>query len=280
MRVHAVALASTPDAEANLALALAAVRAAADDGAALVVLPEYARAFDPRGVGRAQAEPLDVGFVPALQAAAREHGVAVVAGTVAPDGALAANVVVAVDAAGELVGAYRKVHLYDAFGHRESDRLVAGDADAAPVVVTLGQDVDGDVDGDAGGLRVGVLTCYDLRFPESARRCVDAGADVLVVPAAWATGSHKEEHWRTLLRARAIENTCYVIGAAQQGRGVTGSSTVIDPDGVVLAEAGGPPGGGPSAAVAEVSADVVASVRERNPSLVNRRYAVVPLPGA
>ena len=80
------------------------------------------------------------------------------------------NAVVAVDGHGELAGTYRKVHLYDAFGHRESDRLVPGPADAPPLVV------------EVGGLTFGVLTCYDLRFPESARRLVDAGAQVLVVP--------------------------------------------------------------------------------------------------
>ena len=264
MRVHAVALASSDDVAATAEQAFAAVRLAASDGADLVVLPEYARAFDHRGVGRDLSEPLDVGFVPALRRLAAEVGVAVVAGTTVPAGDRAANVVVAVDAAGALVGTYRKVHLYDAFGHRESERLVAGDPAAAPLLLPV------------AGLTVGVLTCYDLRFPEVGRRLVDAGADVIVVPAAWAAGEHKAEHWATLLRARAIENTCYVVAAAQQGRGVVGRSAVVDPDGVVVAEAGH--GAAGDAAAADLSADVVRAVRERNPSLANRRYGVVPLP--
>lgn len=277
VRVHVVGLRSTADRASNAAAARAAVEAAAAGGANLVVLPEYAAAFDPRGVGREHAEPLDGPFVATLRAAARAGGVAVVAGTAVPEGALAANVVVALDASGALVGTYRKVHLYDAFGHRESDRLVPGDPAQAPLVV------------DVAGLRLGVLTCYDLRFPEVARRLVDAGAQVVVVPAAWAAGENKAEHWRTLLRARAIENTAYVLGAAQQGPGVTGDCLVVDPDGVVRAATGGGSeradaavagASGVVVAVADLSVTVVAAARARNPSLANRRYTVVPVPPA
>ncbi|WP_182113293.1 MULTISPECIES: nitrilase-related carbon-nitrogen hydrolase [unclassified Actinotalea] len=274
IRVHAVALRSDPDRPTAAAAAVAAVERAADDGAALVVLPEYAVAFDPRGVGSDQAEPLDGPFVAGLARAAARTGVVVVAGTVLPGSRpeRAVNAVVALGADGVL-GVYRKVHLYDAFGHRESERLEPGDPAAAPLVVPVGD------------LRVGVLTCYDLRFPESARLLVDAGATVLAVPAAWAAGEHKADHWATLLRARAIENTAYVVGATQRGPGVVGGPAVVDPDGVVLA---GDPGrvaaddrgrdadDGPEVAAAELDAGVVARVRERNPSLRNRRYRVVP----
>lgn len=260
--VHVAATTTGSDPVAALRTARSAVAAAASDGAHLLVLPEYAAAFDPRGVGREHAQPLDGPFVSGLRSAARDAGVAVVAGTVLPadDGVRGVNALVVVDATGELAGVYRKVHLYDAFGRRESDRLAPGAADAPPVVVPV------------GGLLVGVMTCYDLRFPESARRLVDAGATVLAVPAAWAAGEHKEDHWRTLLRARAIEDCAYVLGSAQQGRGVTGRSTVVDPHGVVLGTSAGP---GPVRA--ELDPDLVAAVREQNPSLVNRRYAVVPL---
>lgn len=260
MRVHAVALASTRDAAGNLAAVTAAVGSAAADGADLVLLPEYAAAFDPRGVGRELAEPLDGPFVEGLCRASGADGPVVVGGTAVPEGERAANVVVAVRG-GAVVGTYRKVHLYDAFGHRESDRLVAGDPAAPPLVL------------EAGGLPAGVMTCYDLRFPEAARRLVDAGAQVLLVPAAWAAGEHKVEHWETLLRARAIENTCYVVAACQQGPGVTGDCLVVGPDGVVLARASEPG----AAAVADLAPGHLAAVRERNPSLANRRYGVVPL---
>ncbi|MBB2923913.1 nitrilase-related carbon-nitrogen hydrolase [Cellulomonas cellasea] len=273
-------------------VALDALATAARAGADLLVLPEYASAFDPRGVGLEHAEPLTGPFVSALRERAARTGVAVLAGTTLPGSgvaggdpasgpssaadrdarpggssaadagapARAVNAVVAIDARGELVGTYRKVHLYDAFGARESDRLEPGPPDAPPLVL------------DVGGLRFGVLTCYDLRFPESARRVVDAGADVLVVPAAWASGELKAMHWRALAVARAIENTAVVLGVGQAGPGVVGRSLVVGPDGVVGLELDERP----DVRTVDVDGAGLAAVRARNPSLANRRYAVVP----
>jgi predicted amidohydrolase len=252
------------DRPANRAAVVDAFAAAAREHADLLVLPEYASGFDPRGVGPEHAEPLTGPFVETLRAQAARTGVAVVAGTTLPGASAerAVNAVVAVDHAGELVGVYRKVHLYDAFGTRESDRLEPGPPDAPPLVL------------DVAGLRFGVLTCYDLRFPESARRAVDAGAQVLVVPAAWAAGDRKELHWRALAVARAIENTCAVVAVGQAGPGVVGRSLVVGPDGVVDLELGAEP------ALGSIDIDParIARERERNPSLANRRYATTPLP--
>lgn len=250
------------DHAANLVTVGAAFREAARVRADLLVLPEYAAGFDPRGTGVEHAEPLDGPFVTTLRRLAREHGVAAIAGTLVPGSVAgrAVNVVVAVDASGELVGTYRKVHLYDAFGHRESDRLDAGDPAAPPLVLRLGD------------LTFGVMTCYDLRFPESARRLVDAGADVLVVPAAWAAGDLKADQWRTLARARAIENTAVVLAVGQAGKGVTGRSLLVGPDGQVGLELGERA----ELRSADLDPAALAGVRERNPSLANRRYAVVP----
>lgn len=174
--------------------------------------------------------------------------------------ARATNAVVAVDGAGAVVGLYRKVHLYDAFGSRESDRLRPGPSDAAPLVL------------DVAGVRFGVLTCYDLRFPESARRLVDAGADVLVVPAAWADGDLKAMHWRTLAVARAIENTAAVVAVGMAGKGVVGRSLVVGPDGVVGLELDEKS----AIRTVDLDPDELRAVREKNPSLANRRYGVVP----
>ncbi|MBO0922256.1 hydrolase [Cellulomonas sp. zg-ZUI222] len=267
VRVTVAQLQVGPDRTANLLAAQDALRTAARARADVVVLPEYASAYDPRGVGVDLAEPLDGPFVGALRQAAARHGLAVVAGTTLPDGApgadgrpRAVNAVVAVDATGDVAGVYRKVHLYDAFGHRESDRLAPGPADAPPLVL------------DVAGLRFGVLTCYDLRFPESARRVVDAGADVLVVPAAWVAGDLKALHWRTLAVARAIENTAAVVAVGQAGTGVVGRSLVVGPDGVVGLELDGTP----QVRTVDLDAAALRAVRERDPSLANRRYAVVP----
>ncbi|WNB87569.1 carbon-nitrogen hydrolase family protein [Cellulomonas sp. ATA003] len=251
-----------PDHGAARATALSAVDAAQHAGARLVVLPEYASGFDPRGVGPEHAEPLDGPFVSALRERARATATAVIAGTTLPGHRpdRAVNAVVAIGADGAVAGVYRKVHLYDAFGHRESERLEPGAADAPPLVL------------DVGPLRFGVMTCYDLRFPESARRLVDAGAHVLVVPAAWVAGPGKAAQWEALAVARAIENTSAVLAVGQAGRGVTGTSLAVAADGRVLERLGA----GPGTLTVDLDGAAITAVRDRNPSLANRRYAVVP----
>ncbi|WP_322645585.1 carbon-nitrogen hydrolase family protein [Oerskovia flava] len=250
------------DHAANLLAVGSAFAEASRVGSDLLVLPEYTSGYDRRGVGPEHAEPLDGPFVRSLAASAAETGVAVVAGTTLPGSRpdRAVNAVVALDASGSLVGVYRKVHLYDAFGQRESDRLEPGAVDAPPLLLRL------------GGLTFGVLTCYDLRFPESARLLVDAGADVLVCPAAWADGPLKADHWRTLARARAIENTAVVVAVGQAGKGVTGRSLLVGPDGQVGLELSERP----ELRTADIDPRALAGVRERNPSLANRRYVVRP----
>ena len=118
------------------------------------------------------------------------------------------------------------------------------------------------------------MTCYDLRFPEMARFLVDAGADTLAVPAAWVAGDHKVDHWQTLLRARAIENTCYVVAAAQCGRHYSGHSAVIDPMGVVLTSLTDEEG----VATATVASGAIFGTRQKNPALAHRRFSVAPIP--
>jgi len=261
MRMAIAQLSATTDKTENLRVASDLVAQAADDGAALVVLPEYTMSWESRADAsriRDGAEPLDGPFVETVGELARTHGVTVLAGMTEATGDRPANTVVALGPDGALAGAYRKVHLYDAFGDRESDRLAA----AAPEPLVL----------PVGGLRVGVMTCYDLRFPEMARFLVDAGADVLAIPSTWVAGPGKATHWNVLARARAIENTSYVLAAGQCGQHRTGRSLAVDPSGDVLAELGEEPG----VAVVEVSAEKVAAVRERNSSLANRRFDVVP----
>ena len=223
----------------------------------LVVFPEaFARDFGPPGSDVAPyAEPLDGPFVTRLVELAREHDVTVVAGMfeVGDDPARPYNTLVVVGPGG-VRASYRKIHLYDSFGYRESDRLGAGPLE--PVVV------------DVNGWQVGLMTCYDLRFPELARRLVDRGAELLLLPAAWVAGDLKVDHWRTLLRARAIENTVYVAAAAQPAPRYCGHSMLVGPDGQVLVEV---EGADPDGAFAAVSRAHLEAVRETNPSLANRR---------
>jgi predicted amidohydrolase len=260
MRIAVVQTASGSDKAANRELVTRLVAEAAQDRPDLVVLPEAIMAdFNLEGVADV-AEPLDGEFVSTLRKSAVEHGVAIVAGMFerSCDQDRPYNTLLAVGADGSLLGAYRKIHLYDAFGYKESDQLTAGDV--APVVVKV------------AGRTLGLMTCYDLRFPELSRALVDKGADVLVVPAAWVRGPLKEHHWTTLLTARAIENTCYVAAAAQNGKKYSGLSQVIDPQGIAIAAVGEEDG----YAVAELADERLAEVRQRNPSLINRRFSVTP----
>lgn len=262
-RVAVVQLDAGEGADDARARAVDAVADAAGRGARLVVLPEYAGGWLP-APDPAVAEERDGPFATALRDAAARARATVVAGFVAtgPEGR-GVNLALAAGPDGDVLGTYAKVHLFDAFGWRESDALVGGEPGAAPLVV------------DVDGLAVGVLTCYDLRFPESARRLVDAGAQVLVVIAAWASGPGKAEQLRVLARARAIENTCYLLLASQCGPGRTGHSAVVDPFGVVVAEAAGE---GDAVLVAELDPALVARARAVVPVLEHRRYRVVPAP--
>jgi predicted amidohydrolase len=224
------------------------------DDADLVVFPEaFARDFGEAGSDvSAYAEATDGPFAAELARVAGERGTTLVAGMfeTGDDPQRPFNTLLA---RGAVDAAYRKIHLYDSFGYRESDRLTAGAI--SPVVFEL------------GGFTIGLMTCYDLRFPELARSLVDAGADVLVVPAAWVAGPRKVDHWRTLVRARAIENTAYVVAVGQPGPRYTGHSLVVDPLGEVLAEAGPDP----EVITAVLDDTAVAQARTTNPSLANRR---------
>jgi predicted amidohydrolase len=248
------------------------IRAAVADGLRgagrvdLIVLPEAAQADFGSGERALTdvAEPVDGPFVALLGEIAARSAATVVGGMFeAVEGGLPFNTLVAAAPDGSVAATYRKAHLYDAFGYAESDRLGAGE----PAAVTL------DVPAREGSsVRVGLMTCYDLRFPEQARALTDAGATLLLVPAAWLAGPSKEHHWTTLLAARAIENTVFVAGVAKSGRRYCGLTRLVDPMGQVvvgLAEQDG-------AVAASVDASRVAEVREVNPSLANRRWDVTP----
>jgi predicted amidohydrolase len=260
MHVTVAQFAATTDKAENLATATRLIADAATRGTSLVVLPENAMYSNPDQSAdvRPTAERVDGPFAQAIAQAAKSAGVAVIAGmTEAPSGdERCTNAVLAVDEQGRTLGVYRKVHLYDAFGYRESDRIIPH----APRALVFERD----------GLRFGVMTCYDLRFPEMARFLVDAGAEVLVVPAAWVAGPAKEDHWMTLARARAIENTVYVLACGQTGPVNVGHSAIIDPMGQIVAGAGEAPG----FVTAWIDRARLDEVRAKNPSLANRRFGV------
>ena len=264
MRVALCQLPVSPDPATNLDRVREALADAAARGADLAEFPEATQARFGSDL-RAIAEPLDGAFGSGLAEAARASGVALVAGVFepAPDGRVY-NTAVAYDAAGARVAAYRKIHLFDALGERESDVVAPG---ASPVVV------------DLCGLRVGIMTCYDVRFPELARALAVRGAELIVIPAAWKAGLFKEEHWVTLVRARAIENTAWVAAACQvpdrsapptsAPTGV-GRSMLADQMGTVRADLGPFPG----LTVADLDTGLIKQVRAVLPCLEHRREDV------
>jgi predicted amidohydrolase len=263
MRVAMCQIPVTDDPKQNLERIREALAQTAD--ADLAVFPEAAQVRFGNDLAAA-AEPLDGLFVSELRRAAREHRTAVIAGVFEPsaDGRVY-NTAVAIDADGSLAGTYRKLHLFDAFKFRESEKVAPG---GEPVVVEL------------AGTRIGLITCYDIRFPELARALIDRGADMLVVIAAWAQGVYKEEHWTTLVRARAIENTTWVVAVDKApdltdpprgGRTGVGRSLLIDPMGVTHTDLGPVP----AVRVLDVDLDLTASVRETLPSLSHRRTDVL-----
>ena len=254
---------ATEDKGLNLKQACALIEQAAAQNAKLVVLPENSMYSNPDPAAQIvrETESVDGRFATGIAEAARVNQIAVVVGmTEQPTepGGKPSNTVLAFDADGGQLGVYRKVHLYDAFGYRESDRVQAHE----PAALTFTID----------DLTIGVMTCYDLRFPEMSRFLIDAGAQAIAVPAAWAVGPAKEDHWITLARARAIENTAYVISSGQTGPTCTGNSSIVDPMGHIIAAAGEAPG----VACAHLEADRVRTVRATNPSLANRRFHVLP----
>ncbi|MBG6107535.1 carbon-nitrogen hydrolase family protein [Frigoribacterium sp. CG_9.8] len=253
------------DTAANLEQLRDLATTAASRGAKLVVFPEYSSYFSP-ALGSnsvAAAEALDGPFVAGLEAIAKVLDIHIVAGMLerSDDDSRFFNTLVALDPHGTLVAKCRKLHLYDAFGQRESDWVMPGPIEE-PRLFALGD------------LTVGMQTCYDIRFPEVSRRIVDAGADVIVLPSEWVRGPLKEQHWRTLVTARAIENTVY-FAAADHGPPVgAGNSMIVDPMGVELATIGDETG----VAIAWVSVARIAAVRAVNPALALRRFGVHALP--
>lgn len=258
MRIALGQLASGAGIRANLAAIDRFAAQAARDGAALVAFPEYA-AYEKKKVDAtfpAVAEPLDGPVCTELADTARRHRIALVAGVVetSDEPGRAYNTLVAFGHDGGRLGFYRKIHLFDVQGFGESTFIKPGPS-TVPVVF------------ERGGVRFGLMTCYDLRFPELARSLADAGAQVLLVCSSWVPGEHKTEQWLALNAARAIENSVYVAGVCQAPPVSVGRSVLVDPMGVVEADLGLEAG----ARSVEVSPETVDRVRESFPMFRQRR---------
>jgi len=267
MRVAALQLNSTADKDRNLAIAERLIRAAASAGADLVALPEKWNLLGTPDELRAGAESLDGETLDAVASWARSLGIAILAGSIPErpaDGDRLFNTSVLIDAAGEPVAIYRKIHMFDVdvggVAYRESEVERPGEE-----IVTASLEVRGEE------VELGLTVCYDLRFPELYRILAVRGARLLCVPSAF-TATTGRAHWEPLLRARAIENQAFVLAPGQVGEAAPhyeswGHSMVIDPWGRILAEA--PDGEG--FVCADLDLREQERIRAELPSLANRR---------
>ena len=271
LRAAAVQLTATPDKAANLQAADLLVRRAAADGARLVVLPEKWSVLGRGADLREGAEPLDGPAITWARDAARELGIDLVAGSVservAGDDKLR-NTSLHIGPDGEIKATYRKMHMFDVevdgTVYRESEHEDPGD----DVVLST----------TADGVELGLTVCYDIRFPELYRILAVRGARVVTIPAAFTVPTTRD-HWEVLVRARAIEDQCFVVAANQVGTHVEGlasggRSMIVDPWGLVLAQAAD----AQTVITADLDLDAQAAIRTRLPSLANRRPAAYRWP--
>lgn len=232
---------------------------AAADGARLIVFPEEAMLL-----AGEFTEPLSAiverewaPFEAFITDLARLLNLAIVIGGYEPSGTdRPHNTLLAIENDGTIKARFHKLHLYDAFTYQESEYVTPG-TELPPVV-------------DLAGVKVGLINCYEVRFPEQARYLIDQGAQVLTVSAAWVAGARKEDHWTTLVRARAIENTSWVIAASSVSDDCVGLSMIVDPMGIERVNLGEQP----AVAVVDVTPERADEVRAILPSLKNRRLTL------
>jgi predicted amidohydrolase len=253
---------SSTDRSENLEKALRLIDQAKSQGAELIAFPEFLMAFSPASQSAAEltavAESVDGPFISALRDSARKAKLRVLAAIyeTSPVPHRVYDTAVWLDAAGDIASVYRKLHLYDAFGFKESDKFHPG-ADIAPLV-------------NFGGAHCATMICYDLRFPELARLLTLEGANILFAPSGWVQGDLKVEHWQTMIKARALENGCFVIAPDQVGNIYTGHSMAVDPLGRTLVELQDKE----ELALIEIDLAMIKETREKLPLLQNRRTDV------
>ncbi len=267
LRIGLVQMNSRSDKTANLAVAEQLVTEAAQQGAQLVALPEYVNFLGPRELHDANAEPIPGPTTERFAELARQLGIYLLGGSILersdlPNKFYNTSVLFAPD--GEILAMYRKIHLFDVdltgnVTSNESATILPGDR-----IVTA----------EVAGHTVGLTICYDLRFPELYRLLALAGAELILVPAAFTLYTGKD-HWHVLLRARAIENQCYIAAPAQigphdPGQQCYGHALVADPWGTVIAEAANRVG----TVVTTLDFAYLREVRKQLPSLANRRPEV------
>lgn len=250
--------------EDNLKKIVSYISKAAAKNATLCAFPEFMMFYTNSSQTSKQlanlAETINGNFVTTIAKAAKENQIQVVGSfyekSRKKDRVYDTSFVI--DKSGKVISTYRKIHLYDALGFKESDKMASGSEIAKPVNTSIG--------------KIGMMICYDLRFPEMSRSLAVAGSEVLIAPSAWVKGNMKEEHWITINKTRAIENGCYIIAPDQVGNIYCGRSLVVDPYGKILLDMKKKQGIG----FVNIDLDMVKQTRKVLPLLKNRRTDVYP----
>jgi deaminated glutathione amidase len=264
-RVALVQMKSSVNKEQNLAYSLRLIEDAVKDNAHLICFPEFQMAYSPaeqkpEGLHKI-AEKIDGNFISMLSNSAKRNKINVIATIYELNNTNKRNhkvfdTAVIINERGKLESIYRKVHLYDALGFKESKKLMAGNIIEKPTTTSGG--------------KLGLLICYDMRFPEICRILTINGAKILVCPSAWVAGFMKQEHWQIMLKARAIENGVYVIAPDQLGNIYCGHSMVIDPYGTTLVDMENREG----MQFIDIDNSRIDTIRSKLPLLKNRRTDV------
>jgi deaminated glutathione amidase len=264
MKVAIVQFKASTNKETNLKKITDFISKAAKNKAKLVAFPEFMMFYTSSSQSPKQlaslAETINGNFVSTITKSAKENNIPVVGSfyekSSKKDRVYDTSFVV--DKSGKVISTYRKIHLYDALGFRESDKMTSGSKIAKPVKTSIG--------------KLGMMICYDLRFPEMSRSLAAAGSEILVAPSAWVKGNMKEEHWLTINKTRAIENGCYVVAPDQVGNIYCGRSIIVDPYGKVLVDMKKKQG----IAYADIDLKKIKQTRKVLPLLKNRRTDVYP----
>jgi predicted amidohydrolase len=263
-KIAVVQLKASTDKTENLQKILDSIKYASDRGAHLCAFPEFMMFYTTSKQSPAElaslAESINGNFVKTIASAAKQNKIQVV-GTLYEKSNRNDRVFDTsffITESGRLAATYRKIHLYDALGFKESKKLAAGSKIVPPVKTSIG--------------KMGMLICYDLRFPEMSRMLASSGSEVLIVPSAWVKGQGKEEHWLTINKTRAIENGCYVVAPDQVGNIYCGRSLVVDPFGKIILDMKKRQGIG----FADIMQTKVRQIRKALPLLQNRRTDVYP----
>ncbi len=264
MKVAVIQFKASTSKEINLKKITSYISKAASKNATFCAFPEFMMFYTNSSQTSKQlaslSETIKGNFVTAIAKAAKENKIQVVGSFYEKSKTKdrVYDTAFVIDKSGKVISTYRKIHLYDALGFKESDKMKSGSKISKPINTSIG--------------KIGMMICYDLRFPEMSRSLAAAGSEILVAPSAWVKGNMKEEHWITINKTRAIENGCYVIAPDQVGNTYCGRSLVVDPYGKVLLDMKKKQG----ISFVDIDPDKVRQTRKILPLLKNRRTDVYP----